>query len=376
MTNIVMVSDFEFDRAGMPTTGYSNIAVMLGNELTKKGHKVIGFGFSYGRQEHNSLFGINAMPVPHLPMAVNTLMRGIQLSRLIYVLDVPLIEHLTLAQAQFGNPPEHYKSIGIFAVESDPLCLSWAISLSRLNYRFPISQFGTEEVLKMGLDAQHYPVPINLETWRMREPGQKEILKEALGLKDKYVMFVNADGNERKNISAVLEGLKIATQTNPNLHMLLLTRKNFHLAWKFDDLINFLGIQKNISIIDRGIPQSDVWNLYAAADSFWNMSKCEGLGLPILEAMAVGVPCVATDATAMRESLQDGRGMLLKPDYKWIDPFGNTNRYFVFPDKIADAMLQMATKTDDELKKQVDDASKYVRDRTVNDAVGMIEKLL
>ena len=376
MTNTVIVSDFEFDRAGLPTTGYSNIAVTLGNELTRKGHKIIGFGFSYGRQEHQSLFGINAVQVPHIPIVVNTLVRGIALSRIIFVLDVPLIEHLTLGIAQSTKLPENFRSLGIFAIESDPLCMSWAVSLSRLTHRFAISRFGTEEVIKTGLDAKHYQVPLNLDMWRKRTSDEKENLKQALGLKDKYVMFVNADGNERKNISTVLEGLQIAVKQNPNLHLLLLTRKNFHLAWKFDDLINVLGLQKNISIIDRGIPQNDVWNLYAASDSFWNCSKAEGLCLPLLEAMSVGVPCVATNATAMKESLADGRGLLLDPNYRWIDPFGNTGRYFVFPDKVAEAMLKMSSTDESLFEEQIDKARKYVESRTVKEAVDTIEAVL
>lgn len=376
MTNTVIISDFEFDKSGLPTTGYSNIAVTLGNELTKRGHKIIGFGFSYGRQEHQSLFGINAVPIQSAPLVVNTLIKGIQLSRLIFVLDIPLVEHLTMGLAQFGQPHPNFKSIGIFAVEADPLCMSWAMALSRLHYRFPISQFGTDEVNKTGIMARHYPVPMDLNVWRKRTPDEQILLKEALGLKDKYVLFVNADGNERKNISVVLEALKIAIQTNPKLHLVLLTRKNFHLAWKYDDLLNVLGLTKNVSIIDRGIPQNDVWNLYAAADSFWNMSKAEGLCLPLLEAMAVGVPCVATNATAMRESLDNGRGLLLDPNYVWIDPFGNTNRYFVFPERIAEAMLKMAETHKDVLDGYTEKARAYVESRTIENAVKIIEDVL
>lgn len=376
MTNILLISDFEFDRSGFPTTGYTGIATTIGNELTKKGHKVIGAGFSYSRQEHQCLFGVTNIQTSNVPLMIHTLINGINLSRVIYVSDIPVIEHLLQGLAHFPNPPENFRTTGIFAVESDPLCLTWAMSLAGLHNRLVISQFGTEQVRGVGLPAEHYPVPLDLKTWKMRTLAERDQLKEALGLKDKYVIFVNADGNERKNISAVLEGLQIAVKTNPKLHLVLLTRKHFYLAWKFDDLLNQLDLQKYVSIIDRGIPQNNVWNLYAGANVFFNMSKCEGLGLPVLEAMAVGVPVVATDATAMHESLTGGRGLLLPPNYRWIDPFGNTNRYFVFPERIAEAMLKMSETPDHELDAQIKQARAYIEGRTVENAISVIERVL
>lgn len=373
---IIIISDFEFDSTGYPTTGYTNIAVTLGNALTKTGkYKVYGYGFSYRRGETQTLFGVNAIQVPDLPQLVYTLHNGMGIVDVLYIFDIPFIEHIFATFKPYPPMPK-VKSHGIFAVESDPLCTSWAMSMSFLNSRAIISQFGTDEAQKTGLDAVYYPVPVNLDVWKFRSAEQQKLVKDAFGLCDKYVIFVNADGNERKNLSAMMEGLSAAIKVNPNIHMVLLTRKNFAMSWRLDDLMLQLGIENNLTIVDRGIPQEDVWKLYVMADVLYNCSKAEGLGIPILEAMAVGVPVVATNATAMRESLSDGRGILLDADYIWIDPFGNTNRYFVFPNKIAAQMLEMASKPNGYYNKMVEDARLWVEKRDVGTAVAVVEGML
>ena len=373
MKNLILVSDFDFSRDGFPASGYSKIAVTLGNALTDKGWKVHGFGVTYNRKEINTKFGINSIRPNDIPQMISTLHRGVGIEKVLYVFDIPFIEMILNNFQNFEKLA--IKQYGIFAVEADPLCMSWALSMSRLNGWGVISEFGKNEANKAGLPAEHYPVPINLNIWKERTLEEKLMVKEALGLKDKYVIFINGDGNERKNHSAMLEGLAIAKKTNPNIHAIMLTRKNSPFSWKLDDLMVQLDIIDNLTIVDRGIPEEDVWKLYVGSDAFYNLSKAEGLCLPILEAMAVGVPVVATNATAMKESLQDKRGILLDADYIWIDPFGNTNRYFVYPEKIAKTMIKMSQK-DDNYTKMTKAARKYVESRTVENAVEVAERIL
>jgi len=57
-------------------------------------------------------------------------------------------------------------------------------------------------------------------------------------------------------------------------------------------------------------------------------SKAEGLGMPVMEAMSVGVPVVVTSCGAMPELLGDGRGLLMDTEYSMIDPWGNSRRDF------------------------------------------------
>lgn len=74
-----------------------------------------------------------------------------------------------------------------------------------------------------------------------------------------------------------------------------------HEALGLGDRVRFLG--------NRG----DVPDLLAAADVFVFPSRYEGLGGAVLEAMALGLPVVASDLPAIREVVRDGTTATLVP---------------------------------------------------------------
>lgn len=61
------------------------------------------------------------------------------------------------------------------------------------------------------------------------------------------------------------------------------------------------------------VPQEALWQQYAQADVFVLPSLWEGYGIALLEAMAFGLPIVATRVGAVPELIQDGQNGLLVP---------------------------------------------------------------
>jgi glycosyltransferase involved in cell wall biosynthesis len=59
--------------------------------------------------------------------------------------------------------------------------------------------------------------------------------------------------------------------------------------------------------------RDDVADLRALFDVFVLPSEIEGFSLALLEAMACGLPCIATDAGGNREALANGTGLLVAP---------------------------------------------------------------
>lgn len=77
------------------------------------------------------------------------------------------------------------------------------------------------------------------------------------------------------------------------------------------------------------IPDADRASLYAGATALILPSFFEGFGLPVLEAMTVGVPVIASDRGALPEVLGDA-GLLVSPDN---------------PEELAAAMHRVSTDT-------------------------------
>ncbi|MFA7272773.1 MAG: glycosyltransferase [Crocinitomicaceae bacterium] len=70
--------------------------------------------------------------------------------------------------------------------------------------------------------------------------------------------------------------------------------------------VTFSGRVENIEILSYYKQQS--------IDAFINVSKYEGLPVSLMEAMAYGIPCIATDAGATKEIVNDTNGILLPND--------------------------------------------------------------
>ena len=82
--------------------------------------------------------------------------------------------------------------------------------------------------------------------------------------------------------------------------------------WLDDDVI--VSAQESdyaADIIFTGrIPDDEVVSLYNAADLFVHAALFEGFGLPPLEAMACGIPVIASSATATPEVVGDAAVMI------------------------------------------------------------------
>ena len=80
--------------------------------------------------------------------------------------------------------------------------------------------------------------------------------------------------------------------------------------------------------------------LYVVACFRMWMKAC--LGMPVMEAMSVGVPVVGSSVGAITEHLSDNRGYLISSEYEFIDPYGNAVRYFMNKPDAAHALTLIA----------------------------------
>lgn len=74
-----------------------------------------------------------------------------------------------------------------------------------------------------------------------------------------------------------------------------------------------LGLESAVGFAGA-VNQDEVFGYYAAADAFVLPSFAEGLPVVLMEAMALGVPCITTHITGVPELIRDGiEGLLVAP---------------------------------------------------------------
>lgn len=72
------------------------------------------------------------------------------------------------------------------------------------------------------------------------------------------------------------------------------------------------GVEKNVIFAGR-IPEEDKADTFRLADAYVMPSVMEGLGIVLLEALACGVPSIASSADGSCEAVADGRGEAVDP---------------------------------------------------------------
>lgn len=342
MKRIVVLTDMNF--AG---SGYYNIAVPLFSLLARE-YQVIVIGLGYEGQEHDYPFSIipckdmnDATAIMH-----NLNMIGhIAPDAIVVAIDIPL-------QVFFREKFASYKKpyIAITPLENPPLVATWTAQMFSMDYVFFISELGKQAALKAGLSkVGHIEIGIDTKFWRTPTPEEKQGLRKGMGIEeDEKVILTVADNQERKNLWATLatscmlkynitreEIIQVCKNerkisdfelTGRKIRHILVTRVETDFGIKIRDMAVLMGINKELMTMNRGMPNSDLWALYALSDVFLLTSKAEGLGLPVMEAMSCGTPVVATDTGAIRELLENGRGFLVPSEYNFIDVWGNSLR--------------------------------------------------
>lgn len=347
-------------------SGYLSLSLPICVGLSSSGHdvKVVGLG-NIGEQ-HSFQFPI--FPAKTMPECMKIL-QGMYtvdpFDYLIVALDLPIQAGILNAIAD-----RPFKYVGIFPIESDPLTISWAMDVMKMDKAFIISEFGTQEAIKKGIiNAEHLVIGIDTNSWRIPTDDERLTARHAFGIDDdEFVVLTVADNQERKNLWANMVAFSKFAEVNPKSRYIMVTRERSLVGWNLNDLAIDLGIVNKFTVVDRGIPFMNLWTYYAMSDAFLLLSKAEGLGLPILESMAVGLPVVATKCTAIEELLSDGRGYLVPSEYIHVDPFGNGHRYWANA-KIAATYLDDISITGHLTKNK---AREYVENRTWKNTVDQL----
>lgn len=327
---IIFISDLD-----LRGSGYMNIAIGLCNELSDRGRNLYVLGLGYKGDPHNWPFSINPVPSANAFQTLHAMLQNLQhlsnagefpdIEAIIVALDLPLQQRL------LDFPHGDIPYIGIFPVESGPLCPTWASWIARMDERLVISKYGLQQMKDAGLYGTYLPIGIDRTAWRRPDPEERRSLRDALGFSDEdFVVLTVADNQERKNLSAAAEMIRRASDKMP-IQWQLVTRQESPVGWRLTDPPFDLG--GRMTIYERGLTFEKLWMLYAVSDAFLLTSKAEGLCMPIIEAMACGVPVVALNCTAVPEHLvgeskKEARGFPIAVEFVTIDPWGNSERSF------------------------------------------------
>jgi glycosyltransferase involved in cell wall biosynthesis len=154
--------------------------------------------------------------------------------------------------------------------------------------RFPVPEEKIT-VAPLGLDpqfAEEVPAAVLEETRRRH------------GLPERFVLFVGAV-EKRKNLMNLLEAMTRVRRAGEPVDLVLAGREGEASA-EVAASAERLGLGQAVRILGY-LPDTEVRDLYRLARLLVFPSLCEGFGLPLLEAMASGLPAAVSRAGALPE---------------------------------------------------------------------------
>lgn len=150
----------------------------------------------------------------------------------------------------------------------------------------------------VGIDLTQYELPDNV----------RKIKRTELGLKETDIALISAgELNENKNNKIIIQALSELKNNNINYIICGVGPKYSELKKivsdnNLDDFVHFLGYR------------NDIKELYKACDIFVMSSFREGLPRSMMEAMACGLPCIASKIRGNVDLIENGiGGYLLSP---------------------------------------------------------------
>jgi len=170
-------------------------------------------------------------------------------------------------------------------------------------------------VLSLGAKRQKTEVLYNGVDLERFKPEKRSKLKirRTVGIpEDSFVLLTVRRLVYKNGVDTLLESAKMAIEENP--HLLFLVIGSGPDREKINAKIREFRLEKNFRLLGF-VPDADLPHYYKAADLFVLPSKSgEGMPLVLLEAMACGLPVVATNVGGVPEIIDRDCGKIVPPN--------------------------------------------------------------
>ncbi|HWW59837.1 MAG TPA: glycosyltransferase [Thermoanaerobaculia bacterium] len=200
---------------------------------------------------------------------------------------------VTYAQGDaFRHNPGAYR-IGFTMLEVDGFPADWVRQANAMDEVWTPTEFGRDALLASGVKRPISVIPLGVDPDHFH-PAVHRIPNRS----GDFVFFTNLEWGERKYPELLLRVFN-ATFRRQDDAILVCKIINRDPAVDLRNRIRSLHLDEDggriYFIHNKELPHYQLATLYRSADCFVTTSRGEGWGLPLLEAMACGIPAIATD---------------------------------------------------------------------------------
>jgi glycosyltransferase involved in cell wall biosynthesis len=183
--------------------------------------------------------------------------------------------------------------IGFTMIEVDGFPAEWVRRANDMDEVWTPTEFNRRALLSSGVTRPVHVIPLGIDPEQFH-PGGARVPNP----RGDFVFVSTFEWSERKNPALLLRAFNRTFRSN---EAVLLVCKINHRdpGIHVPNMIRALGLDERggrvYFIYNRELPHDQLATLYRSADCYVSTSRGEGWGMPVLEAMACGLPAIATD---------------------------------------------------------------------------------
>lgn len=212
----------------------------------------------------------------------------------------PVKRIVTIFDLSFLHFPEMFTKKDLWQLTN------WTkFSIENADYIITISNFSKQDIIKQ--------YKIDKEKITVAYPGfNEDVFKRTKVTKiDNYIIYIGTI-QPRKNLVRLIE----AVSRIENLKLLIVgkTTGEGRGGWKFQEILETpkkLGVEKRVKFLGF-VPTEDLPHLLSGSLAFVLPSLWEGFGMPVVEAMACGIPVIVSNVSSLPEVVGQA-GVTLDP---------------------------------------------------------------
>lgn len=183
------------------------------------------------------------------------------------------------------------------------------------------------KILKPSLSRNMERVTVNLEQTRQK-----------YNLPDNFILYLGTI-EPRKNIDSIVEAFKYSGLKTKNYELIVAGS----LGWKYKGIIKKISSTLGVRYIGY-VNDEEKLALYSLSKLFVYPSFYEGFGIPILEAMASGVPVITSNRSSMSEV---GQGAVWYVNPSNISELSDSMKTIILDDNLRSKIIENQKKVVD-----------------------------
>lgn len=167
------------------------------------------------------------------------------------------------------------------------------------------------------VSVQVMPLPL------LAPPVDSSFERSHLNLDDRFMFLFNFDFlsvANRKNPRGLVEAYISAFDEGEGAQLVIKSTNGDQYRNSLEELRWMARKRRDITIIDTYLQRGEVGALTASADCYISLHRSEGLGLTMSEAMALGVPVIATGYSGNMDFMSDDVAVLVPWEYCDVGP--------------------------------------------------------